>query len=293
MDSPHRYAVRAAGGLIVRGRDRPEVVVVHRPRYDDWTIPKGKYEDGEDAVDCALREVTEETGLVCTVAGTAATVTYPVDDGLKQVHYFLMRPVRHDGFTPSDEVDEMRWVDPETGRRLLSYGFDRDLMGESVVATAAAATHIHLVRHGAAGDRSDWEGPDDERPLTKKGRAQATALAPALEPLGVTRIMSSPSVRCVQTVEPLASRLGLEIEVHPALAEGPDPRRISALLDEVAGTDTVASSHGDVIPAVLSRLRGEGVKFRSGAECAKGSTWSVGHDGAGYTEARYFPAPPV
>jgi len=117
--------VRAAGGLVVRDG---EVLLVHRPRYDDWTFPKGKAEDGETDEDCALREVLEETGLQCRLGAEAGATEYIDSKGRpKRVRWWLMEPVQCD-FTPSDEVDEVRWVEPATAAELLSYGRDLTLL---------------------------------------------------------------------------------------------------------------------------------------------------------------------
>jgi 8-oxo-dGTP diphosphatase len=117
--------VRAAGGLVVRDG---EVLLVHRPRYDDWTFPKGKTLDGETDEECALREVLEETGLECALAGEAGTTEYVDTKGRsKRVRWFLMEPVRGD-FAPNDEVDEVRWAKPVEAAILLSYGRDLTLL---------------------------------------------------------------------------------------------------------------------------------------------------------------------
>lgn len=117
--------VRAAGGIVARDGD---VLLVHRPRYDDWTFPKGKAEDGETDEDCALREVHEETGLRCALDDEVAVTEYVDSMGRpKRVRWWRMRPLADDGFTPNDEVDELRWVDGETARELLTYERDRAL----------------------------------------------------------------------------------------------------------------------------------------------------------------------
>ena len=115
--------IRAGGGIIERdGR----VLLVHRPRYDDWTFPKGKAEGGESDEACALREVREETGLECELLDELSPSVYIDSKGRrKRVRWWRMRP-RGGSFTPSDEVDEIRWVAPEDARALLSY--DRDLV---------------------------------------------------------------------------------------------------------------------------------------------------------------------
>jgi 8-oxo-dGTP pyrophosphatase MutT (NUDIX family) len=123
--------VEAAGGLVRRraaGRD--ELVVVHRPRYDDWTFPKGKLHAGEDPAAAALREVGEETGIACRLEREAGFTRYRDAKGRpKRVRYWLMEPAGHSrASVPNSEVDEVRWVTPEAARRLLTYEHDRALV---------------------------------------------------------------------------------------------------------------------------------------------------------------------
>src|SRR5437762_13021626 len=121
-----------------------------------------------------------------------------------------------------------------------------------------------LVRHGRAGSRKGWEGPDLERPLSKKGRRQADGLVEMVEPYGVKRILSSPYVRCSQTVGPLAEALGLEIEVRSELAEGAPVHDAVELVRQHVGTTAVFCTHGDIVPAVLEALaRQEGLELPS------------------------------
>jgi 8-oxo-dGTP diphosphatase len=117
---------RAAGGLVLR---EGKVLLVHRPRYDDWTFPKGKALDGETDEECALREVLEETGLSCVLTGDADATEYVDAKGRpKLVRWFLMEP-REGDFVANDEVDEVRWLEPADAAALLSYGRDLELLG--------------------------------------------------------------------------------------------------------------------------------------------------------------------
>lgn len=152
---------------------------------------------------------------------------------------------------------------------------------------------VHLVRHADAGRRGSWDGPDEERPLTRRGRARADELVAELASPTLRRILSSPLVRCVESVQPLADALGLPVERHAALAEGTDLSRTWALLESLAGEgDVVACSHGDVIPAVLERLRRRGVPVVGDQGVAKGSVWTVEADAAGsITTARLASTP--
>jgi 8-oxo-dGTP diphosphatase len=129
--------VRAAGGVVVRDRDgTPEVVLVHRPKYDDWTLPKGKAEDGESDEECALREVEEETGLVCELVAELEGSSYVDSSGRpKLVRYWLMRPVAG-RLRPTREVDKARWVSVEAAEEQLTYPRDMLVLRSARMAGA-------------------------------------------------------------------------------------------------------------------------------------------------------------
>jgi len=122
--------VRAAGGVVTRTRDRGlEILLVHRPRYDDWTLPKGKVEPGESDEECALREVEEETSLVCTLGDEVAVSNYEDARGRpKRVRYFWMTPEDGSEASPQNEVDAVRWLTHQDALEALSYARDRDLI---------------------------------------------------------------------------------------------------------------------------------------------------------------------
>ena len=123
--------VRAGGGVVWRrdGGGPVRVLVVHRPRYDDWSLPKGKCDKGESDEDCALREVREETGLACRLGAELPSTRYRDNkDRDKVVRYWAMEPVTDDGFTPNAEVDDLRWLAAPEALRLLSYDHDRPVV---------------------------------------------------------------------------------------------------------------------------------------------------------------------
>ena len=129
--------VRAAGGIVLReGADGPEVAVVHRPKYDDWSLPKGKLDPGEGWQEAALREVEEETGLECELGAELSPVTYLDAKGReKRVRWWLMRPCGG-RFSASDEIDEMRWVSAAEADASLDYEHDRELVREALAAAS-------------------------------------------------------------------------------------------------------------------------------------------------------------
>lgn len=282
-----RTQVRAAGGVVRRrGVDGVRFALVHRPRYDDWTLPKGKADDGEEDRSTALREVLEETGFRCDLGPKITSVRYTDHLGRpKNVGYWLMYPLEG-VFLPNSEVDELRWVDADEARSLLSYVHDRAVLD----AALAFDRPIALVRHAKAGDRDAWTEDDRLRPLTKKGKMQAEELVGLFEDLEVDRVLSSPSVRCVQTVRPVALARHVTVEERDELAEGAS---VGAALDLLRSTGggVVASSHGDVIPAVVTALATHGVEVLGPLEWKKGSTWLLERDGGLVTSARYLPPP--
>ncbi len=152
---------------------------------------------------------------------------------------------------------------------------------------------LHLVRHGSAGHRGSWPGDDLERPLDERGTEQARRLAEHLGDAPIQSVWSSIALRCVDTVVPLADRLGLPVETRRELTEG---ARHGDLLELVRGAavahrDLVMCTHGDLIPEVLNRLLHEGMRVNGTRGCAKGSVWTLEADGHGFTHGAYVAHP--
>lgn len=286
--------IRAAGGVVFRmsERDEPEVLVVHRPRYDDWSLPKGKSDPGEYSQATALREVWEETGHRCRVLARLGRHDYPSPQGWKEVDYYAMTSWSSTGFEPDSEVDEIRWI-PVSECGMLTYSYDRRLVEGVDYRALGSISTLFVVRHAAAGSRRRWDDPDHLRPLTDKGRRQADALADRLAPEGIERLISSPYVRCTQTLDPLGQRLGIPVEKHRALAEGGGADTMR-LLGELSGANVALSSHGDVIPSAVHRLAETGATLSHPIYfCKKGSIWAVNVMGGTAVSAHYEPPPKV
>jgi 8-oxo-(d)GTP phosphatase len=279
--------VRAAGGALWRPADGGgiETAVVHRPRYDDWSLPKGKLDAGEHALSAAVREVVEETGLAVVAGRRSVRTEYEVAEGPKRVDYWLMRVVGGE-FTPNHEVDQLRWLPLEDAAALVSHEPDRAVLADLGHTGVPREPTLLLVRHAKAGSRSEWDGPDEERPLEGKGRRQAHRLAEVLPLFAPTAVLTAPPTRCRETVEPLAERLGLAVEELPELGEheyDADPQAGLAVVDrlleprETPGV-TVVCSQGGAIPSVLMSLgvRWAGVAGALWPPAAKGSVWALG-----------------
>jgi 8-oxo-(d)GTP phosphatase len=223
-------------------RRRAELVLVHRPRYDDWTLPKGKAEDGESDEACALREVEEETGLECELWFELPAIAYRDLRGRrKRVRYWAMRPLGG-ALTPRLEVDEAVWRPAAEAQRALSYERDRLVLR---ACGYDGARPLLLVRHARAGKRKEWEGDDRARPLDQRGREQALRLVQVLAGHEVERLYSSPSLRCLRTLEPLAADRQLALEPREELAEGVGAEALPALLPSRGAA--VLCVHGDVL----------------------------------------------
>ena len=150
---------------------------------------------------------------------------------------------------------------------------------------------LYLVRHAKAGSRSDHDGPDDQRPLTRNGRAQAEAIAERLADAPVLRVLSSPYLRCVQTVAPLAAAHGLTVETADALAEGRPFEPVLAMIAALAD-HTVLCTHGDVLPDVLDALVRRGARVDGPGDMRKGVTWVLTRESGRVTRAHALPPPP-
>jgi 8-oxo-dGTP diphosphatase len=284
LAEPTRTVV-AAGGAVWRPCTDGglEIAVAHRPRYDDWSMPKGKLDRGEHALAAAVREVREETGLAVVVGRRSIRTSYPVVEGVKRVDYWVMQSVGG-VFEPNDEVDELRWLPPVEAAALCTHEHDRAVVADLRREDVPLMPTLLLVRHGHAGSKSDWDGPDDLRPLDGRGRREAARLAAVLPAFAPTAVLSARRTRCEQTVAPLAERLGLPVEPLGELGEeefAADPQAGLAVIEQLmaprpAPGVTVVCSQGGAIPSVLMALGVRVGGARLYPPSAKGSTWVLG-----------------
>lgn len=288
-DKPLRANIFAAGAVLWRtSPDRPaeiEVALVHRPKYDDWSFPKGKVDPGETTVDAAVREVAEETGFDSRLGRYLSKVTYPIPGHrkLKKVDYWVAEAL--DGkFEPNSEVDELRWVSPTQAADQLSYPMDHKILRRFEKYPPNTDT-VLLVRHAKAGRRSRYKGDDALRPLDTVGQKQAEALVAQLSAFGAENIHAANRRRCVQTVQPLADALSKQIVLEPLLSEEgywDDPeaaRKRAVVIASLGGVRTICSQ-GKVIPDLMQWWADrDGVELPANRN-RKGSVWVLSlHDG--------------
>ncbi|MGC5329587.1 NUDIX hydrolase [Micromonospora sp. DT62] len=294
--------IRAAGGVVWRPADEPGpgegpaagstdatprggvlVCLVHRPRYGDWSLPKGKLEPGEHPLRAAVREVAEETDVRAVPQVRLPTVRYRSEGRPKVVDYWSMRAVATGGFQPGTEVDDVRWLGVDEAVRLVSYPHDAEVLAAFAALPTVTGT-VALVRHAHAGKRATWSGPDTGRPLDARGWAQAHALAPLVALLRPVRLLSASARRCVQTLDPAAALLDLPVEIdgdldEPRPGQQPDECALAAAgrLAALAATGEPVGvcSQGKVIPGALARLSGRPGDFTT----PKGGGWLLAFAG--------------
>jgi 8-oxo-dGTP diphosphatase len=277
---PAGKKVLAAGAVLWRSSDdggEPEVALIHRPRYDDWSLPKGKVDVGESEPVTAVREICEETGYSSHLGRRLTSVSYPVEkQGLKKVQYWAARTVDGD-FTPNDEVDELKWLPVSAAIKQLHYAHDRKVL-RRFAKLPADTKSILIVRHGTAGSKSRYKGDDRLRPLDKHGRAQAESLVGQLLAFGADTLYAADRTRCHQTIEPLAEELHVRIHSEPLLTEeayADDRKAARRRILEIAATagTPVICTQGKVIPDLIDWWCARDGVRPDKSRNRKGSTW--------------------
>jgi 8-oxo-(d)GTP phosphatase len=270
--------IRAAGAVVWRpSGGGAQVLLVHRPKYGDWSLPKGKLEPGEHLLTAAVREVAEETGLAVTLGRRLPPVHYLADGLPKRVDYWVAEAPGAAGvFVPTSEIDEVAWLpaDESVGCR-TTYERDAATIAE-FQAGPWRTTPLLLLRHASAGTKAAWKGDDSARPLDTEGERDAGALADLLRCFGVSRVVSAPAERCVATVRPYAATVG-GVEVEPAfdathgrVGAGPHAKKAAAAL-AAADEPVIICAHRENLPVLLAAACAElGAKPPHGKPLRKG-----------------------
>ncbi len=271
--------IEAAGGVVWRITQRgvPEVAVVHRPKYDDWSLPKGKLNRGEHPLLAAGREVREETGYDAVLGRPLGEIRYAKHGQPKRVRYWAMRA--GDGaFTRTEEVDELRWLPPKEAEQLLKPQRDLPIL-RRFVDDPRPTWAVVLVRHSSAGERWTWPADDRLRALDDLGRSQAVGLSNILMLYRIHRLVSADVLRCLGTLAPFAISLHTSVEIEPLMSEtgtaaDPSAAGLAFLRIAATGRATAVCSQGKSMPTLLMETcRALGAEPPEDRTTSKGGFW--------------------
>lgn len=278
VEPPPKQSIWAAGCVVTRIDDagNPRFLLIHRPRYNDWTLPKGKLDKNESFLDAALRETWEETGITPKKPRLVGTIAYHTQNENPKVVRWWLTDAGKGSFSPNKEVDRIKWSKFSKARKRLTYRNDREVLDRANdMYNHRSAGMIYLVRHGSAGNRSDADPDDWSRGLDKTGKEQRKLIRRLLQAHPLTRIGSSDYPRCIETVRPLSDRMGIPLEFEPALVEGSHPHRMVSLIHSLQEESAVLCTHGDVIADLVGHLFAAGVPMDGPMEWKKGSIWEL------------------
>jgi len=260
---PGSEAIPSAGAVLWRwAADGIEVLLVHRPKYDDWSLPKGKREPGEHVLLTAVREVDEETSVRPVLGPRLRTAEYLANGRPKRVDYWSAFTGGQQA-AASHEIDAVSWLPLRHAPDRLSYPHDADVIAS---LQPRQTVPLILLRHAPAGRKYDWPGDDLLRPLDERGAIDALALADLVACFAPSaRVVSSPALRCTETVRPYAARFGGSVDVEDALAppgrtsgssssltNGGDSLRYLFRDLVAAGQPAVACLHRENLPQALA-----------------------------------------
>ena len=263
MDSENPV-IYAAGAVLWRfgAKKRIEIALIHRPRYGDWSLPKGKLDATETMIGCAYREVMEETGHSAIFGPEIGDATYVVDGVTKLVKYWSAQAVGEPTGKPNPtEVDEILWLSPADARKKLTLDDDRSIV-DFFLEFGTGTTALVLLRHAKAIKREDWDGDDGDRPLGNIGQIQAKCLLSKYLPYAIKEVHSSDAMRCIETIEPMTRAL----QMHPIFSSDLSEYRFAkdkeAALDYaqdimIRNQSAIICSHNPILPKVLKKLIGK------------------------------------
>lgn len=292
--------IRAAGAVLWRrlSDELLQIALIHRPRYDDWSFPKGKAEEGESDINCAYREVLEETGYETLFGPELADIKYEVDGVTKVVKYWSAQAIGNPShIMDSDEVDQLIWVTLEDAKNKLTLESDRKIL-ENFSRFGADTYPLILLRHAKAIAREEWESDDGDRPLAHVGQMQAKRFLSKLLPFAIGEIYTSDAVRCYESIEPIARSLSLNPIFSPSLSEyafNKDKKSWNQLIADILENDssTLVCSHNPVIPEIVKKLIGKKNFKELDHELLPGEAWVLHHKEGEVIAIDWIAAPAV
>jgi phosphohistidine phosphatase SixA/ADP-ribose pyrophosphatase YjhB (NUDIX family) len=298
--APDTPVIRAAGAVLWRysASKKIEIALVHRPRYDDWSLPKGKVEEKESHIACAYREVLEETGYASIFGPQIGQAMYKVPEGKKVVRYWSAQAVGEPvGTIDKNEIDEILWLEVKEARKKLTLDDDKAIV-DFFVEFGVQTTPLVLLRHAKALKRDEWDGEDSDRPLDNLGQLQAKRLLPQFYPYSISEIHSSDAYRCMQTVEDLTRALELNTIIGLDLSEDMYSKDKEAALDYVStlmqqGNRAVICSHNPILPKVLKKLVGKKYFKELDSKLEPAEAWVIHHRDGEVVSVDWVEAPQI
>jgi len=278
-------AIIAAGGVLWRKNidGDVEVLLVHRPRYDDWSLPKGKLEEGEALISCAYRELLEETGLSIKLGPYIGSVEYFVPDGLKHVEYWSASLIEdNSSFHPNDEVDQILWLTLDDATTKATRDSDRHILERFKTIPFDSAVLI-MLRHAKALERAEWQGEDEDRPLQLVGQLQAKRMLSLYQVFGLEEIHTSDAVRCLDTVTKMAKALEISPIITNAVSEYTYKKSKEKAIDYAKelikkNKQIILCSHNPVLPRMMEKLTKKIDFDYPDNKLLPGEAWVLFHD---------------
>ena len=282
--SEENLIIHAAGAVLWRygAKKKIEVALIHRPRYDDWSLPKGKRDGSESMIACAYREVMEETGYESIFGPELGEVTYVVDGISKIVKYWSAQASQAPSGKPDPhEVDQIEWLSPADARKKLSLDDDRSVI-DFFLEFGTGTTALVLLRHAKAVKREDWDGDDGDRPLAHLGQLQAKRMLTNYLPYAIDQVHSSDAMRCIETIEPMTHSLHMDPIFSSDLSEYRFSKDKEAALDYAqdlmdSGKRTIICSHNPILPKLLKKLIGKKNFENLDQELKPAEAWVLHH----------------
>lgn len=289
--------VQAAGTVVWRQDESEEISIalVHRPKYDDWSFPKGKQEPNESPIACAYRETLEETGFQVLVRRYLGEISYETVDGLKEVKYWSAKFSEKIGDPNPSEVDSVSWFSVGDARTALSKNSDLEILDRFLQSDVDTRVLI-LLRHAKAVAREEWQNEDLDRPLSAIGEVQAKRIISSLVPFGIREIHSSSAVRCYETIIPLARALALDYFFTDSLTEyvfSRNEARTFKYMDRLLENDhtTLVCGHNPILPKYLAeKFSRQGFQI-SESDLKPGEAWVLHHIGKEVLAVDHLAAP--
>lgn len=293
-DSP---IIQAAGAVLWRYSNKKiEIAIVHRPRYDDWSLPKGKVEEKESHIACAYREVIEETGYTPVFGPELGQALYKVEEGKKVVRYWSARATdAPQTAIDTNEIDEIIWLEVKEAKKKLTLEDDRAIV-DFFVEVGVDTTPLVLLRHAKALKRDDWDGDDSDRPLDNLGQLQSKRLLPQFFPYNISEVHTSDAYRCMQTVEDMTRSLDLNLIIALDLSEDVFSKDKDAAIDYVSslmvdGKNILICSHNPILPKVLKKLVGKKYFKELDSKLEPAQAWVIHHKDGEVVSVDWVAAP--